>query len=161
MTFKSGKSGNPRGKKPGTKNKRLELFRSHDEQLQRKVLDMALAGDISALKIVADRLWPRLRAEAPLISIDATSNDLAEQGRQVIAAALRGEITTDVLRDLLTAFFAQGKIVELAEFEARIKTLEQRHELPPWGIESSKPEMRLINDQEILPMRSRKRRRLK
>ena len=158
MTFTSGKSGNPRGKRPGTKNKRLQLFRASDVKLQRKVLDMALSGDLGALKIVADRLWPKLRAEAAVVSIDVASNDLAEQGRRVIDATLRGEISTDVLRDLLTGLYAQGKIVELAEFEARIKTLEQRHELPPWGIESSKRELHLVTDQEILPMRSKGKR---
>ena len=159
MTFKSGKSGNPRGKKPGTKNKTLQLFRSSDEQLQRKVLEMALSGDLSAMKIVADRLWPRLRAEAAVVSIDVASNDLAEQGRQIIAAALSGKITTDVLRDLLTALYAQGKIIELAEFEERLRKLEEHRTAPPW--ESPKPELRLVADQEKLPMRGKQRRKMK
>ena len=154
MTFKKGNPGRPKG----SKNRKLEMLRSNDVRLQEKLVSMALAGDIGALKIIADRLWPRLRAEAAIVSIDAASNDLAEQGRRVIDATLRGEISTDVLRDLLTGLYAQGKIVELAEFEARIKTLEQRHELPPWGIESSKRELHLVTDQEILPMRSKGKR---
>ena len=158
MTFKSGKSGNPRGKRPGTKNKRLALLQSNDVRLQKKVLSMALAGDISAMKIIADRLWPRLRAQAPLISIDTASNDIAEQGRQIIDSALSGNITVDAGRDLLTALYAQGKIVELAEFEDRIKALENHQTLPPWKTESSKRELRLITDQELLPMRGKRRR---
>ena len=117
---------------------------------------MALSGDIGALKIIADRLWPRLRAEAAIVSIDATSNDLAEQGRKIIDAALSGKITTDVLRDLLTALYAQGKIVELAEFEDRIKALEQHRELPPW--EADYRSVKLITDQKLLPMRGKRRR---
>ena len=52
MTFQSGKSGNPRGKKPGTKNKRLALLQSNDvKQLQRKVSRRwRLSGDIGALE---------------------------------------------------------------------------------------------------------------
>ena len=157
MTFKSGKSGNPRGKKPGTKNKRLELFRSHDEQLQRKVLDMALAGDISALKIVADRLWPRLRAQAEFVEIDIESDDIAEQGRAIIDAALHGKITVDVGRKLLAAFFAQAKIVEAAEFEARLNKLEEHRDIAPWEIEHRPT--RLLTDQK-LPMRGKRRRKL-
>ena len=158
MTFKSGKSGNPRGKKPGTKNKRLELLQSKDVQLQKKLVAMALSGDIGALKIIADRLWPRLRAEAAFISIDSRSDDLAEQGRKIIDAALSGEITTDVLRDLLTSLYAQGKIVELAEFEQRLKQLEQHRDVAPWEIEH-RP-VKLITDQK-LPMRGKQRRKLK
>ena len=122
---------------------------------------MALAGDIGALKIIADRLWPRLRAEAAGVSIDIVSNDLAKQGKAVIDAALHGKITVDVGRDLLTALYAQAKIAELAEFEVRIKSLEERHELPPWGSEASKPEMRLITEQKKLPMRGNAKRRNK
>ena len=150
MKFQKGNPGRPKG----SRNKKLEFLRSSDERLQKKLLAMALAGDIGALKIIADRLWPRLRAEAGLISIDTTSNDLAEQGRQVIDATLSGEITTDVLRDLLASLYAQGKIVELAEFEERIRSLEQHHDIAPWD---HKPVQRL-NDQEKLPMRGRTRR---
>ena len=139
----------------GSKNKKLEFLRSNDVKLQKKLLSMALAGDIGALKIIADRLWPRLRAEAALISIDCKSDDLSEQGRSVIDAGLRGEISTDVLRDLLSALFAQAKIVELAEFEDRLKELEGHRIAPPWEVDRP---VKLINDQEKLPMRGNKRR---
>ena len=152
MKFQKGNAGRP----VGSRNKRLEFLRSNDVKLQQKLIAMALSGDIGALKIVADRLWPRLRAEAPLISIDATSNDLAEQGRQVIGAGLRGEISTDVLKDLLASLYAQGKIVELAEFEDRIKALERYRELPPWEVDH-KP-ARLLTEQKLLPMRGKRRR---
>ena len=157
MKFQKGNPGRPKG----SRNKKLEFLRSSDVRLQKKLVAMALSGDIGALKIIADRLWPRLRAEAALISIDCKSDDLSEQGRSVIDAGLRGEISTDVLRDLLSALYAQGKIVELAEFEVRIKSLEERHELPPWGSEASKPEMRLITEQKKLPMRGNAKRRNK
>ena len=144
------------GRPVGSKNKKLEFLRSHDVRLQEKLLEMALAGDIGALKIIADRLWPRLRAEAAGVSIDVVSNDLAKQGRSVIDAALHGKITVDAGRDLLAALFAQAKIVEAAEFEDRLKELEGHRDIPPWEVD--RPVQRL-NAQEKLPMRSRTRRR--
>jgi hypothetical protein len=151
MPFKPGQSGNPAGRKPGTKNRKLELLRSHDAKLQKKVLDMALKGDPAALKIVADRLWPRLRAQAPPVSIDAKSDDLVATGKRVIDAALSGQITTDLLRDLLGALYLQGQITELTEFERRLRELEERAgDTPPWAA----PE-----PSEKLPIRGRKRRR--
>ena len=155
MTFKSGQSGNPSGRKPGSKNKKLELLRSSDERLQKKVLDMAMQGDPTALKIVADRLWPRLRAQAATVSIDVASDDIAEQGRQIIDSALSGNITVDVLKDLLTALYAQAKLIELSEFEQRMQALEQRKDMPPW--ETNHKPVKRITDQK-LPMRGKLRR---
>ena len=155
MKFQKGNAGRP----VGSKNKRLALLQSSDVRLQEKLLEMALAGDVGALRIVADRLWPRLRAEAALVNVQTNSSDLAEQGRQIINAGLSGEISADVLRDLLTSLYAQGKIVELAEFEERLRQLEGHHIAQPW--ESQKPKMRLIAETEILPMRGNKKRKLK
>ncbi len=144
-----GQPGNP-GRPKGSKNKRLELLRSNDAKLQKKVLDMAMDGDPSALKIIADRLWPRLRPQASPVSIDAASDDIATQGRKIIDAALSGEVTADVLRDLLTALYAQGKLIEITELERRLQALESQTDAPPWA---TKPE------RELLPLRSRKHRR--
>ena len=154
MTFKKGNPGRPKG----SRNKKLELFRSNDARLQKKVLSMALSGDIAALKIIADRIWPRLRAEAPPISIDCKSDDLSEQGRKIIDAGLRGEITVDVLKDLLASLYAQAKIVEAAEFEERLKALEEHRIAPPWEAAPPKTKMHLITEQTKLPMRGNKRR---
>ena len=151
MTFKSGQSGNPSGRKPGTKNKKLELFRSNDARLQKKVLDMALDGDVAMLKIIADRLWPRLRPEALPITIKAKSSDLSDQGRALINSALSGEIPTGTLRDVLVALYGQAKIVEATELEERIAALENHKDLPPWIKRS---------ERERLPIRG-KRRKLK
>jgi len=131
MTFQKGNPGRPKG----SKNKKLELLRSNDEKLQEKVLDMAMNGDATALRIIADRLWPRLRPEASPVKIDAKSDDVAEQARKSIDAALGGEITVDVLKDLLTAMYAHGRLIELTELEERLRLLEQRGELPPWEAE--------------------------
>ena len=150
-----GQPGNP-GRPKGSKNKRLEFLRSHDKKLQKKVLDMAMEGDVAALKIIADRLWPRMRAQAAAIHIDAVSDNIAEQGKKIIDAALSGEVTPDVLRDLLTALYAQGRLIELTDLEARLKVLEGLEGKPPW--ESSSTEER-PSTKELLPLRSKRRRK--
>ena len=153
MVFKPGQSGNPAGRKPGTKNKKLELLRSNDTKLQKKVIDMAMRGDTAALKIVADRLWPRLRSQPLPVSINATSGDIAETGRKVIDAALSGEVTTDILRDILGALYLQGQITELTELEQRLRALESRSDAPPWESKETK--------RELLPIRGKRRRKEK
>ena len=154
MVFQPGNPGRPKG----SKNKRLELLRSNDVKLQKKVLDMAMEGDVSALKIIADRLWPRLRAQPAPVSIDAASDNIAARGRTIIDAALSGEITTDVLRDLLTALYAHGKLIEISDWDERIKALEERRDVPPW--ESDQGNDRKLMPREKLPLRGRRRRNM-
>ncbi len=151
---KPGQPGNP-GRPKGSKNKRLEFLRSHDKKLQKKVLDMAMEGDVSALKIIADRLWPRIRAQAAAIQIDAVGDDIAEQGRKIIDAALSGEVTPDVLRDLLMALYAHGRLIEMTELESRLRQLEKLEGKPPWAtsIGDDKP-----STKELLPLRGKRRR---
>ena len=135
MPFQKGNPGRPKG----SKNKKLELFRSNNKELQQKVLDMAMEGDTAAIKIIADRLWPRIRAQAPPVSIDVESDQLADKAGAAIDAALSDEITTDVLKELLTAMYAHGRLIELTELEERLQALETRDERPPWEAEPKLP----------------------
>ena len=115
------------------------------------VLKMALDGDQTALRICADRLWPRIRSEAMPINVETKSASLSDMGGAVIAAALCGEIPTGTLRDVLVALYGQAKIVEATELEERIAALENHKDLPPWIKRS---------ERERLPIRG-KRRKLK
>ena len=60
--FKPGQSGNPAGKKPGTRNRATraleELLEGQGEALTQKAIDMALAGDTVALKLCLERIYP-------------------------------------------------------------------------------------------------------
>lgn len=129
--FKKGQSGNPAGRPKGARDKRLALMLSNEKALQRKLMEMALGGDVAAMRIIAERLWPKLRPEALPISVKTESSDLSDQGRAIIDAALRGEITAEVLRDILTALYGQARLIELTEIEERIAALEQRGDAQP------------------------------
>ena len=150
MTFKKGNPGRPQG----SKNKKLEFLRSSDVQLQKKLLAMALSGDIGALKIISDRLWPKLRAQADLMEIDINSDDISERARQLFNETLTGRMSADVLRDMLGALYGEAKIIELAEFDNRLKALEQCKDMPPW--EAHEPVKYLTA--EKLPIRGNRRR---
>ena len=65
MKFEKGKSGNPKGKPKGAKDKRTELralLEPHAPALIQKAVDMALAGDTVALKLCLDRIIPSMRS---------------------------------------------------------------------------------------------------
>jgi len=60
--FKPGQSGNPNGRPKGAKNKMTErartLLYNSAEQITAKCIEMALAGDIQAIKIAMERIIP-------------------------------------------------------------------------------------------------------
>lgn len=64
--FKKGQSGNPNGRPKGAKNKSTvlnEILSDRDKDaIIAKVVERAKDGDIQAIKIVMDRIFPSLKA---------------------------------------------------------------------------------------------------
>ncbi len=146
--WKKGQSGNPAGRPKGCKNRKQGLFKSKEPELQQKLIDMALEGDVAALKIIADRCWPRIRSQALPVKVKADATDLASCGQEIIASALDGKITPDTLGLLMSALADQGRLVEFTEIEDRLQRLENQEHIAPWA-QRSEPK---------LPLRGRKRR---
>ena len=125
MTFQPGQSGNYRGRKPGSKNKRLALLRSAEPQLMRKLVKMARGGDMAAMKIVADRLWPRLRSEAAPIRIESPAKDLASFGHQILELLAAGRVAPDAAAEVMRALSAQAELIQHTEFGERLAAIEK------------------------------------
>ncbi len=92
-TWKKGQSGNPAGKPRGARNKAtlmvLSLMEQGAEEITKAVVDAARGGDLSAARMVLERLAPPMR-ERP-IAIDLPSTDTAEginQAQQAIIEAV-------------------------------------------------------------------------
>ncbi len=148
MAFKKVQSGNPAGRPKGARDKRLSLLLSNEKRLQRKLVQLGLKGDMRAMQLCVDRLWPRLRPEALPVIVKTKSSGIASQGAQIINAALAGKLTPDVLRDLLGALADQARLVEFTEIESRLQALENQDHVIPWAQRS----------EDKLPIRGRKRR---
>jgi hypothetical protein len=99
--FAPGISGNPAGKKPGTRNRatvlREALADGEDVAAARIVIDKALAGDAVAARFLLDRLTPRPRGRAIALDLPRgeKADDVLAASNATIAAMAVGEITPD------------------------------------------------------------------
>lgn len=132
-TWKPGQSGNPKGKPPGTRNKAtlavLALMETGAEEITKAVIAAAQGGDLSAARLVLERLAPPLR-ERP-ISIDLPSTQSLEGINQAQEAVLEaigaGELLPGEGQVLAGIIEGRRKALESLELEKRVTALEARN----------------------------------
>lgn len=130
MPFKPGESGNPTGRPKGIIDKRTELSRllqPHARGLVTKAVDLALAGDIQALRLCLERLIPRARDETITLITDedlTKESALLSVGSTVLQAVMKGELTPEQGKAFVAILEAQRKAIETAELAARVQEIE-------------------------------------
>lgn len=128
--FKPGASGNPAGKPRGAQNVTTRvataLLAGEAEALARKVIDLALAGDVVALRVCIERLIPVARERSIEVEMPTltTASDLPAAVSRLLALVAAGEITPTEGERLAGLLGAWRSAVELTELENRIAALE-------------------------------------
>jgi hypothetical protein len=112
--FQPGVSGNPKGKPKGAQHKvtkaAMVLLNGEIQALTRKVIEMALDGDVSALRMCLDRLVPPLKATLPPVQIDMNGAvTLEEMAKVFVRAAASGEVSPDIATQLISAVSAAAR----------------------------------------------------
>lgn len=128
--WKPGQSGNPKGRPRGSRNRvtvvALAAMEEGAEAIARKIVDMAKTGDISAARLVLERLVP-VAKERPVF-LELPSTETAEGIVQAQQAILQAVAAGDLLPGEGTALAgmveARRKAVETLELEQRITALE-------------------------------------
>ena len=107
--FEKGRSGNPRGQRRGSRNEATlaaeALLAGESEALTRKAVEMALAGDPTAMRLCMERVLAPCRERTVEFSLPAlkvtgigeafgpTAQDISLATNAVTSALARGEIT--------------------------------------------------------------------
>ena len=130
--FAKGFAQNPTGRKAGSRNKAtqaaLSLMEGQLEQITQTLIDAALDGDMTAIRLILERLVPPCKEKAlpqtPLPAVtDAQS--LPKLTAAILGAVADGRITPGEGQSLAALANTHAKNLELAELEQRIAALER------------------------------------
>ena len=128
--WKKGQSGNPAGKKPGTRHKATRLAETlldgEAEELVKKCVEMAINGDSTAMRICMDRLVPPRKSRPITINLPDvnTGEGVSEAQAVVVQKVAEGEVTPEEGQVLSSILEARRKSIETADHEARLNKLE-------------------------------------
>jgi hypothetical protein len=129
--FQPGQSGNPSGRRQGSRNKATialeKLMEGGAEAIVQAVVDAAAKGDMTAARLVLDRVVPVRKGRAIYLTLPAieTAAGVSEAQSATLAAMAEGEITPDEAATVAGVLESKRKAIETTELEVRIARLEQ------------------------------------
>jgi hypothetical protein len=134
--FQPGTSGNPAGRAPGSGfagRVRRQLQEAWDgmsedgsDGIRHQLVTQAKAGEAWAIRIVAERICPPIKASEATAEFDMTGDTLTDKAKGVIAALADGSLSPGLAAQLLQALGALAKVLEVDELSRRIAALEEQ-----------------------------------
>ena len=125
-TFAPGNPGRPRGARHKVTVAIEVLLEGQAETLTQKAIDLALEGDVTALRLCIERIAPA-RKDAP-VAFDlpdiATAQDAALAGQAVLSAVASGNVTPLEGATVMGLVEQYRRALETTELERRITALE-------------------------------------
>jgi hypothetical protein len=128
--FQRGKSGNPAGRPPGSRNKTTlavdALLDGEAETLTRKAIEKAKDGDMAALRLCLDRIAPVRKDRPVTFSLPpiVCAADAAKASAALLVAVSAGEMTPSEAAEIGRLLETYVKTLEITEFEHRLNKLE-------------------------------------
>lgn len=130
--FTKGRSGNPRGKVKGTKNKATVvaemLLHGELENICRRLIQEAITGNMQAIKMVLDRVLPAKRDTPIVIDLPKLENssDALQAIASITTAVSEGKLTVSEGESLSRMIDVYVKAIEIHDCELRISKVEQK-----------------------------------
>src|SRR5262245_3230369 len=117
------------GRRPGSKNRTTlvaeALLKGEEDELVRKGIELAKAGDVQMLKFLLDRILPKERSVRVDLPIVDRSSDAVDALAAVINAVGTGQIAPSEAAALASLVAAYARIINVAEIEERLQNIEK------------------------------------
>jgi len=130
--FQRGQSGNPNGRPRGSRNVVTALaealLNGEAEAIIRKVVDKALEGDSTAMRLALERMLPPQRHRTVTIDFEGEINtvgDAARASSAVVSACVSGELSSEEATRTIELIKTHVAIVQAADLEARLAAVEK------------------------------------
>ncbi len=128
MQFQPGQSGNPAGRRRGSRNKRTllaeKLFDAAAEPLTKALIDLAKAGHPAALRLCMDHICPtRDRPVAFELPAIASADDAVGAMAAIVQGLASGDITPAEAGKLARVVQSFVQTVSTAALEQEVKEL--------------------------------------
>lgn len=127
-TFAKGHGGRP----PGARNKTTiavsELLEGEAKKLTRKAVELALNGDVTALRLCLERIHPP-RKDAPVpFELPPLEGAVgaASALQAILGGVAKGDLTPSEANNLAGLVEGYRKALETEEFERRLHALEEK-----------------------------------
>ena len=137
--FVKGQSGNPAGRRKGSKNRKTLLaellLEGEADNLTRKAVDLALAGNEAALRLCLDRLIEPRRERSVRFALPPleSAGDIAAAMIAVTEAVADGTLSPGEAFALSQTVETFLRAIEARDFEARLERLEASDAAWPGG----------------------------
>jgi hypothetical protein len=124
-----GNRGRPKGARHKATVAALALLDGEAEALTRRAIELALEGDVTALRLCLERLVPPRRDAPVAFALPAmrTARDAAQAAGGVLEAVADGTLTPAEGQAIMGLVEAFRRTLETSELEARIRALEEAH----------------------------------
>jgi hypothetical protein len=132
-TFEKGRSGHPTGRRAGSRNKKTlaaaALLEGESEALTRKAVELALAGDPTAMRLCIERILPTYRERTVKFELPPIESaaDIAPAMNAVTSALAAGVITPGEAGTIAAVVDTFVRAIETSDFERRLKIVEAEH----------------------------------
>jgi hypothetical protein len=131
MPFEKGGSGNPAGRPRGSRNRTallMENLLSYEaEAIGRKAVEMAIKGDMAAIRLCMDRLAPPRKEEPIAFELPPLEKpaDSVAAAATLVAAVAEGELTPSEAAQLAKVIEVYVRAIETKIFDERLASLEK------------------------------------
>jgi hypothetical protein len=129
--WRKGASGNSAGKPRGARHKATlaaeTLLEGEAEALSRKAVELALRGDVSALRLCLDRIVPPRRDRPVCFELPKMieSKDAVSALAAIVGAVAAGELTPGEAAELSKVVDGYARTLQTVELEERLSKLEK------------------------------------